>query len=201
MRTSDERTKGLQGGMLAALASMGIEIRVAIPGIIDSWDEDTQTVKVRPAIREILSKGGKETETEIPLLVDVPVVFPCGGGPEGYVLAITPAKGDECLVVFGDMCIDMWWQSGGVQNQADKRRHDLSDGFAIMGVWSQPNKPAFPKEGCYLQNKKGTAGVSIVGETVNVFGSVLINGSPYASHRHSGVESGGSNTGGVVTSK
>jgi hypothetical protein len=48
-------------------------------------------------------------------------------------------KGDECLVVFGDMCIDAWWSLGGVQNQLERRRHDLSDGFAILGTFSQPN--------------------------------------------------------------
>lgn len=132
---------------------------------------------------------------EIPLLVDVPVVMPRAGG---YSLVFVPKVGDECLVVFADMCIDAWWQSGGVQPQADKRRHDLSDGFAIMGCWSQVNKPAIPDSGCRLQNDEGTAGVSIDGSTVNIFGSVLINGSSYYAHRHSGVETGGGTTGGVT---
>lgn len=209
MRTSDERVGGLQAGMLAAIQAMGFDIRVAIPGIVDSWDKDTQTVKVRPAIREILSNGGKETEQEIPLLVDVPVVFPCAGGADGYVMTITPAKGDECLVVFADMCIDAWWQSGGVQSQADKRRHDLSDGFAIIGVWNQTSKPPFPDKGCYIQNKKGTAGFSIVddvvtvyggtvnlqGKTVNVEGQLIINKQPYLSHTHYAPDGGGSTSG------
>ncbi|MGC8050122.1 Gp138 family membrane-puncturing spike protein, partial [Salmonella enterica] len=48
------------------------------------------------------------------------------------------AQGDECLVVFASRCIDSWWQSGGIQEQAELRMHDLSDGFAILGFRSQP---------------------------------------------------------------
>ena len=196
VRTVDERAASLNSTIAEAMRSVGVNIRVALPGIIRGWDKPTQTVKVQVAIREKISSGGEAKEMEIPLLVDVPVIMPAVGG---YCFVATPKDGDECLVVFADMCIDAWWQSGGVQSQADKRRHDLSDGFAIMGCWSQPNKPSIPDEGCRLQNWEGTAGVSIKGSTVNIFGSVLINGSPYSSHMHSGVETGSGQTGGVVT--
>ena len=35
-----------------------------------------------------------------------------------------------------DRCIDAWMQSGGVQNPMTGRRHDLSDGFALVGFRS-----------------------------------------------------------------
>ena len=195
MRTVDERAASLNSTVAEAMRSVGVNIRVAVPGIVRGWDKATQTVTVQVAIREKVSSGGEAVEMEIPLLVDVPVLMPAFGG---YCFVGTPRDGDECLVIFADMCIDAWWQSGGVQSQADKRRHDLSDGFAVMGCWSQPNKPVIPEEGCSLQNWNGTAGVSISGGTVNLFGSVLINGQPYESHTHSGVEAGEGATGGVI---
>ena len=195
MRTVDERTSGTAETMAAAMESVGFDMRVAIPGIIQSWDKATQTVTVQPAIREKVANAGSENEMAIPLLVDVPVIMPRAGG---YSLVFAPQAGDECLVVFGDACIDGWWQSGGVQSQVESRRHDLSDGFAILGCWSQPRMPAIPDSGCRLQNDTGTAGVYINGGTVNIFGSVLINGSPYASHKHTGVEIGSGTTGGVT---
>ena len=70
-------------------------------------------------------------------MLDVPVMFPRGGG---YVLTFPVQKDDECLVVFSDMCIDAWFSLGGIQNQIEKRRHDLSDAIAILGLWSQPKK-------------------------------------------------------------
>jgi hypothetical protein len=44
------------------------------------------------------------------------------------------------LVVFSSRCIDNWWNNGGVQNQRELRMHDLSDGFCILGPWSQQTK-------------------------------------------------------------
>lgn len=195
MRTVDERVGGMAQVLETAMDNVEYEMRVAMPGIVQEWDAEQQTVTVQLAIREKVSMDGRETEMEIPMLVDVPVVMPRAGG---YSLVFAPVKGDECLVVFADACIDSWWQSGGVQSQADSRRHDLSDGFAILGCWSQKRKPNIPASGVRLQNDAGTAGISIAGNTVNIFGTVKINGSAYSSHQHSGVESGSSRTGGVV---
>jgi hypothetical protein len=65
------------------------------------------------------------------------VCFPRGGG---CTLTFPVAAGDEALIVFSSRCIDAWWQSGGVQVQAELRMHDLSDGFAILGPFSQATK-------------------------------------------------------------
>ena len=195
MRTVDERSANPSSVLAEAVKACETGIRVALPGIIQEWDAETQTCKVQLAIREKVSFGGQPQEMDIPILVDVPVVMPRAGG---YSLVFAPKAGDECLVVFADMCIDAWWQSGGIQSQADKRRHDLSDGFAILGCWSQPNLPSIPQSGCRLQNDSGTAGISIDGDTVNIFGSVTINGASFSSHRHSGVETGSGTTGGVA---
>ena len=94
------------------------KLRVAVPGIIESFDPGEQTVTVRVAIREKVLLDGDEKWVDIPLLLDVPIVIPRAGG---YCLTLPVQKGDECLVVFGDMCIDAWWQSGGIQNQIDCR--------------------------------------------------------------------------------
>lgn len=196
MRTTDERTADMSSILNVMSDSVLFDMRVAMPGIVEAWDAAQQTVDVRLAIREKISNGGREQETEIPILVDVPVVMPRAGG---YVLGITPRAGDECLVVFADCCIDGWWQSGDVQSQADSRRHDLSDGFAILGCWSQRNKPKLPKKGVSLQDDEGTAGISIIDGTVNIFGTVNINGKSYTGHRHSGVETGSGSTGGVTS--
>ena len=60
----------------------------------------------------------------------MPVYFPSGGN---CTLTFPVKPGDECLVVFASRCIDAWWQSGGVQDQAEMRMHDLSDGFVFVG--------------------------------------------------------------------
>ncbi|QLP47274.1 Gp138 family membrane-puncturing spike protein [Klebsiella michiganensis] len=114
------------------------QIRVALPGIIQSFDPDSVTAVVQPAIRYVERDNDGATETQdYPLLTDVPVIFPRGGG---CTLTFPVKEGDECLVIFGDRCIDFWWQSGGIQEPVDDRMHDLSDAFCIVGPQSQAKK-------------------------------------------------------------
>ena len=113
-------------------------LRVALPGIIQSYNPETVTAAIQIAIMgEDITSDGVATSDPIPLLIDVPVLFPRGGG---FSITFPVTEGDECLVVFADRCIDFWWQSGGVQEAVDPRMHDLSDGFAILAPQSQTKK-------------------------------------------------------------
>jgi len=143
-----------------------IRMRVASPGIIQSFDLSTQTVTVQLALREKWDHDGTEEWVDVPLLVDVPILFPRAGN---YVLTMPVKPGDECLVVFGDNCMDAWWQSGGVQNQLECRRHDLSDGFAIVGLWSQPRViPGYSSGSAQLRTLDGSSYVEIADSGVNI---------------------------------
>ncbi len=188
----------------------GIDLRVACPAIVQDVDYQRQTLTAQPAIRERMNDGeGNLSDVDLPLLLDVPFFVYTGGG---YCLTLPIKPGDDCLIVFGDNCMDAWWQSGGVQNQIDRRRHDLSDGFAIVGFRSQPAVVSgYSADTAQLRNKAGTAYVEISGSTINIVGgnvnisagsvniggSTTIDGKPFLPHTHSGVMSGPSNTGGV----
>lgn len=181
-----------------------IKLRCSVPGIVQSYDATQQTVTVQVAIREcLIMEDGAEKWTNVPLLLDVPIVFPRAGG---YVLTLPITQGDEVLVCFGDACIDAWWQNGGVQNQIDIRRHDLSDAFAIPGPWSQPRRVSnYSTNSCQLRNEAGTAYIELSGSTINIVGSAVnisgtttIEGRSWMGHQHDGVTKGGANTGGVV---
>ena len=102
--------------------------------------------------------------------------------------------------------MDAWWQNGGVQNQVEKRRHDLSDGFAIVGFRSHPGKVSGYSSGsAQLRNSSGSAYIEISGDSININapsitisgGGTSIDGKNFLGHHHGGVQSGGSNTGGV----
>lgn len=155
--------------------SLAANIRVAVPGIIQNFDAKEQTVRVQPAIREVVT-GSDYTPTFIalPELLDVPVVLPRAGD---YVITLPIRPGDECLVVFADQCIDAWWQSGGVQNQMDRRRHDLSDGFAILGVWSQPRRlNNYDSDGLRLLNTKTGSSMILDEKGVTIQGTLTVTG-------------------------
>lgn len=131
----DEKNAGLTQIAQAIRESTGLRVNTAVPAIVQAFDPARQTAVLRPAIRRRMrTKSGYE-EVEYPELHDVPVCF-LGGG--SYALTFPVQPGDEALVIFADVCIDAWFQSGGVQGQISLRNHDLSDGFAIVGFRSQP---------------------------------------------------------------
>jgi len=148
----------------AALDGKQAEMWTALPGIIESYDAERQTCTVQPAIKgKVESQGGEVSSVALPVLVDVPVVFPGGGG---VVVTFPIAAGDECLVVFASRCIDAWWQSGGVQEALEARMHDLSDGFAIVGPRSQARKlEDVSTDEAQVRNDAGTMVLSFNPET------------------------------------
>lgn len=183
------------------------DLRVAIPCQVVSFDAAAQTITAQPLIRENININSVPTPVELPQLIYVPVMFPRAGG---FALTFPISTGDECLVVFADMCIDAWWQNSGVQNQEDHRRHDLSDGFAIFAPTSQPNKlTGYATSTVQLRSDDGSTiielangAVNITAATITVNGNLVvtgnIDGKNFLTHRHSGVATGGSNSGPVV---
>lgn len=176
MRTVSERAGGEDELFRRFGDNLSSRIRVSTPGIVQSFDAVEQTVTVRVAIKErIRDEFGNLTDVDIPELLDVPVVFPRAGG---FILAFPVSVGDECLVVFADQCIDAWWQSGGIQSPVELRRHDLSDAFAIMGAWSQPNRiGTWPTDSVSLQTEDGTTSITLKPGEINLNATaVKVNG-------------------------
>lgn len=207
-----ERNGDAVEALRVAMAGGLAETWTSMPGIVNSFDAAKQTCSVQPAVRaRVQGRDGAYEWVDLPLCLDCPVYFPAGGG---VVLTFPVRAGDECLLVFADRCIDAWWQSGGVQNQADIRMHDLSDGFAYVGVSSVPRVvPAISAAAGQLRNTSGATRVSVSadgsidvaaevavtvaaptvtlnGQTVNINGRLVINGLPYRDHTHTGVRAG-----------
>ena len=115
---------------LRELAALKEEIlsslRCAMPGVVESFSPQTQTAVIRPLLKR---------RTDLPLLRDVPVFFP---GTRSNAVTWPVSAGDECLVVFADMDIDRWFETGEAKEVASARRHDLSDAFAFVGFRSGP---------------------------------------------------------------
>jgi hypothetical protein len=89
-----------------------------------------------------------------------------------------PVKnGDECLVIFADMCIDAWWSNGGIQNQIERRRHDLSDAICIPGIWSQKKKiSGYSTTSAQLRTEDGSQKIDISPSNITISGNVDLTG-------------------------
>lgn len=162
-----------QEGLKKAFDNYDFDLRVASPGIIQTFDASKQTVTVLVAVKERIKIEGVVSLASIPLLVDVPIVIPQAGG---YNLTFPIQAGDECLLVFSDTCFDAWYQNGGMQAPMSLRRHDLSDAFAIVGIKSQPRVIAnYSGDSVQLRNEAGTNYIEIAADEMNlVFGSTKI---------------------------
>lgn len=136
------------------------DVWTAMPGEIISFDSHAMTCSVQITLTiPVRGADGTQSLRTIPPLVDCPVQFPSGG--QGS-LTFPVAPDDECLVVFASRCIDSWWQSSGVQAPAEKRMHDLSDGFVLLGVRSRPRAlPGISTSSVQLRSDDGTAYIDL----------------------------------------
>lgn len=186
-------------------------LRVSMPGIIQSFDPIAVTCTVQPAISgQAADELGNYKSQPLPLLLDVPVIFPRGGG---CTLTFPVKAGDECLVIFSDRCIDFWWQNGGVQEPVDPRQHDLSDAFALVGPMSQAQKiSAINTSAVELRSDDADTKISLNPSTGKITGTApggfdlnglqilsdgrlqLVDGTIVDKHTHGGIQRGGSNT-------
>jgi hypothetical protein len=218
-----ERNSSFTEAMLVAFGGLRAEIWTALPGRIESFDPAAMTATVQPTIQALWrDPDGSQSWRTMPLCLDVPVIYPGGGG---CTITFPLVPGDECLIIFASRCIDAWWQSGGIGVQAEMRMHDLSDGFCLPGPRSQPRAlTGIASDALQIRSDDGaafiemktasphaisvqTAGNVVVDAaeaTINC--NLVVNGTitatdlttptvpSYNVHRHGGVFPGGSNT-------
>ena len=122
--------------VLETLISENIgSIWTTIVGEVVEYNAEERTLKVQPLIKEIdVDVENKVQTVTLPILEDVPVVYITGGE---FEITTPIKKGDECLIFFSKQCIDNWWVGGGVQPPFEYRFFDISDGFALVGVFSK----------------------------------------------------------------
>jgi hypothetical protein len=220
----EERLDDPEESLRLAMENVQSQIWTALPSVVTAVDLSKQTVSAQPSVQgDISAPDGSSRSVNLPLLVDVPIVWPRAGG---FALTFPIKAGDEVLVVFASRCIDTWWQSGGVGVQAEVRMHDLSDGFAVLAPTSQPKKMSnVSSTSVQLRDEDGTTYVEIApggkikllgatsidleAPTVNIkspninmtgqvtqTGGMSIDGIAFSTHKHTGVAAGTASTGG-----
>lgn len=162
-----------------ALQQALVDLRVSIPAIVQSvnYDNNPPTVTVQVAIKEVEKTPEGPKIHVISPIANVPIVLPSAGG---FSLTLPVAAGDEGLLVFCDMCIDLWWTRGGVQDQLLRCRHDISDCGFIPGMRSQAKPiPNWSQNTAQLRTDDGTAYLELTKEgAINIVapGGFNVNG-------------------------
>lgn len=121
----------LDGVFGTALAGL----HTAFPAVVVSYDKADQRASVQPLIRsEYLDENGQRVVEDLPIIEDVPVIFP-GSGGMSITFPIT--KGDTLLVICSESAISKWLEAQNATKTLDPgeyRKHSLSDAMAIPGL-------------------------------------------------------------------
>jgi phage baseplate assembly protein gpV len=145
-------------------------------GTIKSYNATLQEVTVQIAFTQVtsISPGGVKTFAQYPLLLNVPIQYPSGGG---FTLTFPIAAGDECVVLFNDRSIDNWLAQGAGQPPNIGRVHDLSDGIAIVGIRNNTRAlTGVSTTTTQLRNDDGDTYVEVAGGgVINVVAPTQVN--------------------------
>lgn len=133
------RTPGLAELIRLAMKQNQAEIHVGLPGRIDKYDATEQKADIKPLLRRTLvAADGTELDPEsIPILHDVPIVFPRGGSGSGSFFISWPLEqGDLVHLMFIERSIDQWLDKQGEETTPlDFRMHSLADAVAYPGLY------------------------------------------------------------------
>lgn len=128
-------------------------VHTSLPGVVKSYNGLLQTAEVELTIQLPSANGTLHT---VPPLLDVPVVFPRGGG---FAVTFPLDSGDGVLVVFSEEDYSKWrlTDSSPVEPSI-RRRHGIYP-FAIPGAFSLPNTLTplqIDGSAAYLSHSSGT---------------------------------------------
>lgn len=185
------------------------ELNTAIPARVLGYDPETQQASVQPLLKRRLKDGRVLSRAPI---TGVPVVFPAAGGG---IITFPVEVGDTVLLIFSQRSIDRWVNSdGGEVDPLDNRMHAISDAIALPGLYTFPNALSSDPERVIIKfsgaqialARDGSVeilapgGLTVNGNvtvngTITASGEIEGNGIELSTHTHSGVQTGGSNTG------
>lgn len=197
---------------------------IAAPCRIESFDPATMTANVTILQQSrttlpVPDQTGNWFSWQQPGMVQKCPVFCLQGG--GFRVFAPPEPGDEALAIFAHRSIDEWWANGGSNQRSSLRRFAIEDAFILPGVFSKPNAPSgINPAALEIRSKDGSiflrmdptgvtiqgnlmveGSISCTGNAQLTAGSLAVSGDVTAGHvslqghQHSGVQSGGSETG------
>lgn len=118
-----------------AIRSALIDVHIALPGRVESYDSVAQTADVKPMLKRVLRRADmSRIAEELPVIPCVPVLWSRGGGA---FASLPLTAGDFGWISFGDYSIDRFRSTGDDVDPGDERRFDLANAVFL------PNGP-FP---------------------------------------------------------
>ena len=170
----------------AAIEANAAELRVGMPGIIQSFDEDTQLASVQPCLSDTVIQDGVRTDYELPVINNVNVIF---YGSLRHVITCGIDPGTECWLEFADRSMDGWRISGNTAAPQALYYHNLTDAVAHVGLRSYRHKlPVFDNDKVTIGNVDGVTYAVALAEAVRTELQNIVDWAH--AHKHTGVTTG-----------
>jgi len=111
-----------------------LDVHTSFPARVESVRRDGTgwLVDVKPqGLRHLPKRGGGTVTEELPVIPDVPMLWPVAGG---WGMSMPIEAGDHVLVVASEHAIGEWRSRGEVCDPGLRGRHDLNGCFALPGA-------------------------------------------------------------------
>lgn len=170
------RTPELADIIRQAIEDRLAEVHVMLPGRIDAYDNNLQKADVEPLIRRVQLTVDGEINEALPIVPNVPVVWPRAGG---FKITMPVQPGDRCMLVFCERSIEAYQigqgrkGSSALIQQTDPDTfdmHGLTDPVAVMGWYNDAEalSPA-PDSSDMVLGEHGGPVIHIGGDQVNLY--------------------------------
>ena len=123
----------LNDAIVTTFDSLLSAVHTSLPGRIEKYDYKKQQAEVKPLVKKKFIDG---EVMELPVLVNVPVVFP---RTKKSGITFPLATGDGVLLIFAERSLERWYSTGEDSEPGDRRKFDMSDAIAIPGCFSFAN--------------------------------------------------------------
>lgn len=123
-------TGTLAAGLQSVFDALISSLFTCLPGRIESYDYSTRKATVKPLIKKTLLD---ETVEELPVITEVPVVFPMS---KLSGMSFPLNRGDGVLLVFSQRSLERWANTGEDSEPGDPRKYDMTDAIAVVGLFS-----------------------------------------------------------------
>ncbi len=136
MGQETSRSPGYVETLRAAVDNRLLDVHTSMPGRVERFDPDTQTVDVQPLIQRLTAlRDGSEAAEVITVIPRVPYQFPRAGK---FRITWPVQKGDLVELIFTEVSRDNYQAGdGSIVSPDDFRRFNLSDAYAVPGAYPE----------------------------------------------------------------
>lgn len=148
---------------------VGLELNCCKIGNIIKYNQTDGTVDIQLKDKIELENGKVISRSQ---LINCPF-FVLQGANSGVIMP-SPV-GCDCIVLFNDRDIDNWWINGSENTPATNRLHALSDGIALIGIYSKGKLPQESNLNLFNGNSSIDISETIIKEKSSLGGEIEIS--------------------------